>query len=48
MAEYIDRQEAILALLDSPVSRGGLMWASDAMKRLSDVPIVEKEVKNGN
>lgn len=39
MAEYIDRQEAILALLDSPTLSGGLVRASDVLKRLPDVPI---------
>lgn len=39
MAEYIDRQEAILSLLDAPTLKGGLLWANDALKRLNDVPI---------
>lgn len=39
MVEYIDRHKAILALLDSPTTIGGMTLASDALKRLSDVPI---------
>lgn len=41
MAEYIDRQEAILAHLDSPMFSGGFILASDTLKRLADVPIAK-------
>lgn len=41
MAGYIDRIEAILAHLDSPISSNGLISSSDALKRLADIPVAD-------
>lgn len=39
MPEYIERRTAISALLDCPViGRTGTIFASDALKRLANVP----------
>ena len=41
MAGYINRKEAILACLDSPISSNGLISSSDALKRLADLPVAD-------